>query len=530
MIPNDPLSPEVVYFLKVNGALALFYLFYRLFFYDDTFFKLRRFLLLAFFGMAFLYPVMNFQEWVREQSPMAEVIHLYSSILLPEATVTAKAAKADCLHMAYIGCLAVYLGGVFLLAARFLFQLSSICRLGRISPKTEMQGIQVHLLAEPAGPFSFFRMIFLCPAAYPTAETAEILAHEKAHVSEWHSIDVVIAELVSILCWVNPFAWWLKREVRQNLEYLADHTVIRAGYDSKRYQYHLLEVSHHYPVPADLYTYFHVSPLKNRIRMMNQKRSRNIGRIKYLIFLPLTALLMLFSNIEAVARITSRLAAHPSPLAPRLSPVLQNSPTTPQQIRVKARVVDEAGQSLIAVSVTVAGSSVGTLTDENGDFSLEIPADGIVRFAYPGKAEQVMSVKVISKYKQIVLVSKQSSSTDRPRPVIESAEAASDPIYKVVDQMPCFPGGDMALLQYVAEHVKYPKDAEQAKIQGRVICEFVVGKDGKVADAKVLKGVYASLDAEALRVIRSFPDWTPGLIDEQPVRVKFAVPITFRLQ
>lgn len=530
MIPNDSLSPEVVYFLKVNGALALFYLLYRLFFYTDTFFKLRRFLLLAFFGLAFLYPLMNFQEWVREQPPMAKAIHLYASILLPETTIIATPAKIDWLHRVSIGWMIVYLGGVIFLVVRFLFQLNGIFRLARSSRKVEIQGVRVHLLTEPAGPFSFFGMIFLYPATHSSTQMAEILAHEETHVSQWHSIDVVIGELASIFCWINPFVWWLKRELRYNLEYLADHTVIQSGYDSKSYQYHLVGLAHHYPAVANLYTHFQVSPLKNRIRMMNQKRSGNISRIKYLVFLPLTALLMVFSNMETLARITSRPVTHPSPVDTALSAGPQNSLASPLHIQVKARVVDEAARPLPAVAVTVAGSSIGTLTNENGDFSFEIPIDGILRFTYPGKAEQAIPAKAISKYKEIMLVSQQSFSSGQREPIIESAEDPSDPIYKLVDPMPCFPGGDRALLQYVAEHVKYPKDAEQAKMQGRVICEFVIGKDGKVVDAKVLKGVYASLDAEALRVIRSFPDWTPGFVDGQPVRVKFAVPITFRLQ
>lgn len=515
MIPDIPLSPEAIYFLKVNGAFVLFYAFYRLFFYKDTFFKLRRALLLAFFALAFLYPLMNLQEWVKEQPPMAGMIQLYSAILLPEVTVEAERTAIDWPHLLAVGAISLYLGGVVLLAIRFFLQLSSILRLAHISKKACIQGTSVHLLTQPAGPFSFFRMIFLYPAAYSEDEISEILVHEKTHVSQGHSIDVMLSELISILCWVNPFVWLLRREVRHNLEYLADNTVIRSGYDSKSYQYHLLGLAHHHPAAANLYNSFHVLPLKNRIHMMNKKRSRGIGRTKYLVFLPLVALLMLFSNIEAVARITFALS---TPLTPQ------------QQIEVKAKIVDESDQPLIAAAIVVSNSSLGTAADAEGCFTLKVPADALLRFSYPGKAQREIAAKNIPQNMKIILVAQNNSSGGKVEPVIASAEDPSDPIYQSVDRMPQFPGGDFALLEYVAKNVKYPQDAQKAGKQGRVICEFVVAKDGKVTKAKVLQGIYPSLDAEALRVIRSFPVWTPGAIDGKPVRVKFAVPITFRLQ
>lgn len=515
MIPDVVWSQEVIYFLKVNGAFVLFYAFYRLFFYKDTFFKLRRALLLAFFALAFLYPLMNLQEWVKEQPPMAGMIRLYSAILLPEITVEAARPAIDWLLLLERGAACVYLGGVGWLAVRFFLQLGSILRLAHISKKTCLQGVPVYILAKPAGPFSFFRMIFLYPAPYSEDEISEMLAHEKTHVAEGHSIDVMLSELASILCWVNPFVWLLKREVRYNLEYLADNTVIRSGYDSKSYQYHLLGLAHHAPAAANLYNSFHVLPLKNRIHMMNKKRSRGIGRTKYLAFIPLVALLMLLSNIEAVARI---------PLA------LSNPLAVSQQIEVKAKVVDESGEPLIATAIVVSNSSVGTVADENGCFTLKVPADVVLRFSYPGKAQREIAAKNIAENMKIVLASASGSRAGKVEPVVASAEDPSDPIYQVVDQMPQFPGGDFALLEYVAKNVKYPQDAHKAGVQGRVICEFVVAKDGRVTDAKIFHGVHPSLDAEALRVIRSFPVWTPGSVDGEPVRVRFTVPIIFRLQ
>ena len=114
--------------------------------------------------------------------------------------------------------------------------------------------------------------------------------------------------------------------------------------------------------------------------------------------------------------------------------------------------------------------------------------------------------------------------------VVEEEEESSQPIFTVVETMPQFPGVDAALLQFLAKSIKYPVIAQENGIQGRVICAFVVNRDGSIVDAEVLRGVDPSLDKEALRVINTMPKWSPGKQRGKPVRVKYTVPITFRLQ
>lgn len=102
-------------------------------------------------------------------------------------------------------------------------------------------------------------------------------------------------------------------------------------------------------------------------------------------------------------------------------------------------------------------------------------------------------------------------------------------IYDILDQMPSFPGGKNALMRYLASNVKYPEIAEENGIQGRVIVQFVVEKDGRITDVKTMKSVDPSLDREAERVVRSMPKWQPGRKQGQVVRVKYFVPVVFNL-
>jgi protein TonB len=103
-------------------------------------------------------------------------------------------------------------------------------------------------------------------------------------------------------------------------------------------------------------------------------------------------------------------------------------------------------------------------------------------------------------------------------------------VFEVVEQMPQFPGGDAALMQYLSSHIHYPAVAEENGIQGRVVCTFVVEKNGSISDVRVVRSVDAALDREAQRVIKSMPAWIPGKQNGAPVRVKYTVPVTFRLQ
>jgi TonB family protein len=298
------MSAGIAYFLKVNLALMLFYAFYRLFFRKDTFFRLRRSLLLACFGFALTYPLANVQEWMKEQEPVAGLIQMYSA-LLPATKPAENAAEAAGwqTNLGHLAC-ACYCTGVALLLLRFAAQAGYILRLALRSRRMRIRGAKVYAPDKPLPPFSFFGLIFLQPEGHSEKETEEILIHERAHASGWHSVDVLIGECICIACWMNPFAWLLKREARYNLEYLADNSVLNSGSDSRSYQYHLLGLAcrHHRQAAANLYNNFNVSHVKKRISMMNKKRSRAIERTKYLLFFPLAALLMLLGNVEVLAR------------------------------------------------------------------------------------------------------------------------------------------------------------------------------------------------------------------------------------
>ena len=111
----------------------------------------------------------------------------------------------------------------------------------------------------------------------------------------------------------------------------------------------------------------------------------------------------------------------------------------------------------------------------------------------------------------------------------EVKKDASGEVYDVVENLPSFPGGPQALLQWISENMQYPDAAKKAGIKGRVIVTFVVRSDGSITDARVIRGVDPSLDAEALRLINSMPKWTPRVQDGKAVNVRYNVPFSFKL-
>ena len=450
----------LAYFLKVNVAIVLFYAFYRLFFYKDTFFGWRRTALLCFFAVSAAVPLLNIQTWITEQEPMVAMADLYASVVLPELTIGTEAAPTDWKSILSEYANIAYWGIVALLMIRLIMQLAGIIHLACRCRKVQIGNTNIHLLPKADGPFSFFHWIFIHPSSHTEEEFNEILTHEQTHARQWHSIDVIISELVCIFCWCNPFAWLMKREIRTNLEYMADARVLENGYDSKTYQYHLLGLSHQ-KAAATIYNSFNVLPLKKHIKMMNKKRTKGIGRTKYLMFLPLAALLMIISNIEAVARTTKKIAAE-----------------------VIEAVDAKTGQAVPEVQAPQVAP---------------LPEQDTKTVTYKGK--------VVDK------------------------DTLDNPIFEVVEHMPEFPDGGMsALMEYLSKNIKYPVAAQKAKIQGRVVIQFIVDKEGNIICPRVIRGADPLLDAEAIRLTTIMPKWKPGMQRGQAVNVKYTVPIMFRLQ
>lgn len=287
----------LLYLVEINIITIFLYGFYRLLFTNDTFFSWRRFMLLNTYLIALLVPFADFSNWIRIHEATQNMASTYAETVLSEATSLPSKATVQSWNTILLW---IYMGGVCMFLLRFVIQLIGIYRLAKKTEVSTIKGIKVHIIEKNESPFSFFRWIFVNPEVRYESQLQEILIHEQCHVEQKHSIDVVLAELFTIVCWFNPFAWLLKREIRLNLEYLADLYVVQVGCDQKSYQYHLLGMTYHKNVSTILNN-FNDLLLKKRIKMMNRRRSRLIVKAKYTLLIPVTATLLVVKNIESVA-------------------------------------------------------------------------------------------------------------------------------------------------------------------------------------------------------------------------------------
>lgn len=408
----------LMYLIKANVVLVVLFGFYQLISAGDTFFKWRRLSLLTVYVLSLLLPTIDLSVLVNETSPLGNILPRMA-YNLPEVTVQPTHYTFDWQQLAVW----LYTGVAFALLLRVFWQVVVVCRLAQRSERATLHGTAVCLLTGDYSPFSFFRWIFVNPVNKSPSQVKQILTHEQTHVAQWHSVDALLSQLFVAAFWFNPVAWLMRLQVRNNLEYLADRSVISGGTDKKAYQYHLLAVAYRTNV-ATITNNFNVLPLKKRIKMMNKQTSNPLARFKYLLFVPL-----------AIA--------------------------------------------LLAMNSTAMRANV---------------------------------------QKKVVKTTKATKKT-----------SANDKVYEVCEQMPIFPGGDAAMMKYLSENVKYPALAIKAQEQGRVVVSFTVEKDGAISDVKVARSVTPSLDAEAVRVVKAMPKWTPGKQGGQLVRVRYNVPVSFKL-
>ena len=181
--------------------------------------------------------------------------------------------------------------GIGIMLTRLVIQQLSFLRIRRSSTLLLDEHIRVYQVNKNIIPFSYGNSIFVNQHLHSQEELKEIIRHEFIHVKQKHTMDILWAELLCILNWYNPFAWMIRKSVRQNLEFIADHKVLQNGIDKKEYQYLLLKVigvSHFSIAPQ-----FNFSSLKKRIAMMNKIKSAKVHLIKFLFLLPLMAVLLL---------------------------------------------------------------------------------------------------------------------------------------------------------------------------------------------------------------------------------------------
>lgn len=268
----------LTYIIQVNLLLSIIYLGYAGLLKGLTFYSLNRGYFLIGGLFAFIYPFLDLKSLFVQRGLDIGVVGEQISFYMEDGAVQEKLTLAGLVGM-------VFILGAALLFLKFLFQLMSLLRIHFHSTADQWKTYFFRNVFIPIVPFSFLNKIYVNKGQHMDAELIDIFKHEDIHVKGLHSLDILLFEMILVCCWYNPFVWFMRRAIRQNLEFLTDQQVLNKGIDRQTYQYSLLNVSKK-GTSIGLSNQFNFKLLKRRIMMMNKKRSSKIELSKYAFLLP----------------------------------------------------------------------------------------------------------------------------------------------------------------------------------------------------------------------------------------------------
>lgn len=582
------MSSFLFYILKSTIGISLLYGGFRFFMRNENFFALNRAILLAIVFVSTIIPLVSlpllFQSIVIESRNSAvqqlEINPIVSSdFAQPENTTTETISTPYPLARSHFSWATLiqylYWAGILITFLILIHGIGSVLVLFKNATTKRINGYKVVIVDHEVSPFSFSRIVVISRSDYENHRQS-ILTHEQAHIQLNHFFDLTLLEAIKILHWFNPFIYLLIKDMKEIHEFQADENTLNSGIDAKQYQFLIIQKSVG-PQRFALANSFNHCQIKKRITMMNKSKTSKAGSWKVATFLPLLALLLMaFSKRSEVPKETNapneKVSMHQSvtkddvesettkivsmsleknSLQNNELEKTENTPLEKEQTMqasektVKGKVVDVNEKPLEGASVVVSGKAIGTVTDKDGVFNLDLNDASPIVISYVGfksvklapDFEKLMSINLepenIGIDKVVVVAygiqkkqeseAKDSNNEGNPNP-------SNKKIFTIVEQMPEFPGGAMALRRYIAQEVKYPVSAQEAGIQGNVFVSFVVNSFGAVSDVKVAKSVHPALDHEAIRVIYSMPKWKPGFQQGKAVDVAYTMPIEFILQ
>jgi TonB family protein len=540
----------MVFLLKLTVCWGFFALLYSLLLRRETFFRANRIYLLGTLAAGVVLAACDDLLWAPvAETGLQEMVMPVVQVGLQQAAEASRQWKgADYARL-------IYLLGVMWMLLRTAWGVSRLIRMARRgTPEPLPGGITLIHSAEIATSFSFFKWIFV--PAETRADLSEygtkyILAHERAHAEGWHSLDVMLLELVCALCWFHPLAYWYRRSLRTVHEYLADARASRLT-DKKQYGLLLIRQSQS-GMPVAFANHFFQSPLKQRLIMLMKKHSAPVRAFRYALVLPLALLfLLLFQKAPAIAQEATAAYSGSTPDqmtfgvrvdAPQtfLSPTnCDVAPAFPggmeamfdffsKNLQYPAPVDGKLKEGVVAVSFMVK---------EDGyikDVHLSEPDGDRMPATYEAEALRVVSMlpkwtpgKKNCKPAAFELCIPIKFKADFPKTAAATPESTVE-LFDV-EKPPVFPGGDAALMKYLVENIKL-SESDKKTAPGVMAFRFVVSQDGSVSKVEMIKdgGVSLATQEHVMQVIKTMPAWTPAQKAGKPVGVYFTLPIRIAL-
>lgn len=608
----------MLYVIKAAITLALLYSCFFLFLSKETFHRFNRCMLVGIMLVSLVMPMFHFTT--EHPTTLNEEVYIVQNYIEHDTApiiVTAQQAQG----ITWIQALTwIYMAGVVLMLILTLVQATSLIRFMSSGVRhTDSQGNTVILHNNDVPPFSIFRYIVMSVKDYESSRQY-ILTHEQEHIRLGHTYDLLLLQGMKTLMWFNPFIWFLSRDLKAVHEYEADQAVINQGIDAKSYQQLLVMKVVGNRLQPFTNNLNHGS-LKKRIVMMYQKPSNRWLMLKALCAIPVAALTInTFATPIETDPVEDMVKTLETTNVPAFNAVKETLPSPktaeeaseekPFAITTDSNNIDDNPLILInghevkipADIKTIDEETLGKMLHINKEdiASVTVLKNGAATAIYGEKAKNgVISIETKAfqaQPKDTVVVKNEvsdvlniSSAVNidelmEKLPGAEKHEDGSitingkvvkkillqgqevydddddDPVFEVTEEPAQYPGGQAALMQYLAQNIRYPKISAENGVQGRVLVQFVVEKDGSLSnfavvkksgdtitknaqsgitvnalgsateESKVPQEAFDALNAEAVRVLREMPKWIPAKQRGQEVRMRYTLPITFRLQ
>jgi len=558
----------IIYLLKVSLAISLVSLPYYIWLRNDPALNVKRFFLIGGIMLSWIFPLLA----ISKPEAISSITRTYLidpySVTSPSALPVTESAGS---YSPFSILLIIYLFGFFILAMRYIFMFRKLSKMNRESHP----GDKNIVFTNSNQAFTLFSKIFIPNNLESSSNLNSILIHEKAHLQQWHMIDLIIAESNLLLTWFNPFSWLISRMIKENHEHLADRSVLSRGVNPAHYKAQLLN----HATGVELFrlgNQFNYSLTKKRFNMMKKIKSPKKGFIKYLAIVPaIVVTLGLFTAASA------------------------------QLSTYNGKVILEDGSPATGASVVVAGGTQGTVVDRDGTFSIKLEGNPELAISFVGYQTEKVFAKALSKeeivlhpksfeidlkdveasdpdeesfgikilsvgnshrqpiyvvdgdeikdiesidkdnIEQIVVIKDPNSpeakkykaengvilisTKDSNMSGIEVIDSQNETFY-VVEDMPSFPGGKAKMKGFIEKNLVYPEKAMKKGLSGEVYTQFTVNPKGNLVNIEVVRSSNEIFNEAAINVIKAMPVWNPGKQRGKPVSAKVTVPIRFNAE
>ena len=539
---------KLLFYIVESGlCLLVYYLLYALILKKETGFQYNRFYLLLTTFLSFILPLIEL-PFLQQPEPLT----IFVSAQLAPITITANQTITSSPHFwltwKIIGLLIYAIGFSF-----FTYRLSrQLYRLYCFNQQTRgerfyWQHIPVHKTHGEQPTFSFGNCIYWDNSQpLSTAEIERILLHERVHVRQKHTWDILYLEFLKCVFWFNPLLYLYQQALVTTHEFMADAAVLRSTAPDMYTRILAKQVLHR--LTFSFGNYFNKSLTIKRMNMIKQTYRRP-SKLKQLAALPIFGVLVFIlscADSEAPLKkptenLNQSQAESQINRDDEVFSFVEQNPTFPGGLeKMYAFIGNTMTYPEAAKFAGLQGNVIaqfivtkeGKITDITIVKSLSLETDAEAKRVValmpnwePGKQDgKPLNVKYTLpiRFSFSRLIEKESS--------LQKLDNPNEPIFTQVEQSPQFSGGLEKMHQFLGKNIQYPKAAVQANLEGTVIAKFQVTKEGKIKDIKIEKSLSPEIDAEAKRVISLMPTWEPGKQNGNPVNVEYTLPIKFSLE